>query len=108
MKNSTPSHLRQALLFALLSAFPCSGAIDVSGVNNKSRNGSGTTATVEVTPEAGFTTTTLHNDAPFPVGVSTTINGTGYHEIVETKVPDGGGAAVVDTFQFIIKSPGRA
>ena len=99
-------HLSICLFLSCL--FPLHAATFVSGVSDQSRNAAGTTATVEVTSEAGFTTTALHNDAPFPLDTPTVIAETGYHEIVETRSPDGGGAAMVSTFQFIIRSPGRA
>ncbi len=63
---------------------------------------------VTLAAEAGFTITAALDGLPLAMG-ATTVSGTGYHEVYETKVNTTTSVSTTTlAFQFIIASPGRA
>jgi hypothetical protein len=95
------------LFLALSLVLPSSllAAISVSGISNKTSYSGARSFTVA--DPAGFTTVATLNGASVTVGSAVNVSGAGHYELVVTETPDGGGAAVSQTFLFNLREPER-
>ena len=84
------------------------GAINVSGAGNKAAVAAGTSVTVTITAEAGFTSVATLDGTPLPIATPVMVTSPQYHEVKEIKTPTAGGAATTSLYQFIILAAGRS
>jgi len=81
-------------------------AITVNGLADESTYTSGS-VTFTVPSEAGFDIVAELDGVGIPLDAAHTETGPGYHELLVTKTPSGGGAAEEETLQFIVHDPAR-